>query len=149
MTLDKLPGIRGDLVQTDPDWEKWDFAKLSKAIRLWLRRNPADIKSSERDFNEHRIPKWGRSNKLYKARGLEFNPKECVYCGKVGHKPSDCQKTTKVDEGRICVLIAPHLIIVLWNVTAKPHVNIARNVITRQFATVSKHSKLERTIRKP
>ena len=34
MTLDKLPAIRGDLVQTDPDWEKWNFAQLSKAVRL-------------------------------------------------------------------------------------------------------------------
>jgi len=51
--------------------------------------------------------------------------------------------------GRICVLIVPHLIIMLWNATAKPHVNIARNVITRQFATASKHPNLELTIRKP
>jgi len=50
MTLDKLPAIRGDLVRTDPDWERWDFAKLSEAIRLWLRRNPVDTKSTERDF---------------------------------------------------------------------------------------------------
>lgn len=56
MTLDKLPGIRGDLVRIDPDRKKWDFVKLSKAIRLWLRRNLADTKSTERDFTEHRIP---------------------------------------------------------------------------------------------
>ena len=88
MALDKLPGIRGDLVRTDPDWEKWDFAKLSEAIPM----------STEGDFNEHRVPKWNRSNKLYQARGLEFNPKECVYCANVGNKPSECQKITKVDE---------------------------------------------------
>ena len=38
MTLDKLPAIRGDLVWTDPDWESWDFAKLSKAVLLWTRK---------------------------------------------------------------------------------------------------------------
>ena len=38
MTLDKLPAIRGDLVRTDPDWESWDFAKLSEAVRLWTRK---------------------------------------------------------------------------------------------------------------
>ena len=32
MTLDKLPAIRRDLVRTDPDWEKWNFAQLSEAI---------------------------------------------------------------------------------------------------------------------
>ena len=26
MTLDKLAGIRGDLVRTDPNFEKWTFA---------------------------------------------------------------------------------------------------------------------------
>ena len=90
MTLDKLPGICGNLMWTDLDWEKWDFKTLSKAICLWLRRSLADAKSTERDFNEHRIPKWDRSNKLYQARGLEFNAKECVYCRNVGHKPSEC-----------------------------------------------------------
>ena len=55
MTLDKLPGIRGDLaVRTDPEWDKWDFAKLSDAIRLWTRRNPVEDKPSERDFTERR-----------------------------------------------------------------------------------------------
>ena len=42
MTLDKLPAIRGDLVRTDPDWETWDFLKLTEALRQWVRRNPAD-----------------------------------------------------------------------------------------------------------
>jgi len=40
MTLDKLPAIHGDLVRTDPDWEKWNFAQLSEAVRLWTKRNP-------------------------------------------------------------------------------------------------------------
>ena len=46
MTLDKLPTIRGDLVRTDPDWERWNFAQLSEAIRLWTLRNPIDPKRS-------------------------------------------------------------------------------------------------------
>jgi hypothetical protein len=33
MTLDKLPGIRGDLVRTDDAWESWDFLKLCEALR--------------------------------------------------------------------------------------------------------------------
>ena len=100
MTLDKLPGIRGDLVRTDPEWEKWDFAKLSEAIRLWTTRNPVDTKSNERDSGERRNHKWDRSRKLYQVRGQDFNPKECVYCGDVSHKPSNCQKITKIEERR-------------------------------------------------
>ena len=28
MTIDKLPGIRGDLVRTDDYWQEWNFPKL-------------------------------------------------------------------------------------------------------------------------
>ncbi len=43
MTLDKLSGIRGDLVRGDPDWETWDFVKLTEAVNQWVRRNPLQI----------------------------------------------------------------------------------------------------------
>ena len=42
MTLDKLPAIRGDLVHTVPNWEKWDSAQLFEAICLQIRRNHLD-----------------------------------------------------------------------------------------------------------
>ena len=100
MTLDKLPGIRVDLVRTDAEWEKWDFAKLSEANRLWTRRNPVDTKSNERDSGEQRNQKWDRSRKLYQALGQDFNPKECAYCGDVSYRPSNCQKITKIEERR-------------------------------------------------
>ena len=52
MTLDKLPAIRGDLVRTDPDWERWNFAQLSEAIRQWTRRNPVEP-NREKTQSEH------------------------------------------------------------------------------------------------
>ncbi|CAH3034783.1 unnamed protein product [Porites lobata] len=42
MTLDKLPGIRGDLVRTNHLWESWNFLKLCEALHLWTRRDPLD-----------------------------------------------------------------------------------------------------------
>ena len=36
MTLEKMPGVRGDMARTDPEWENWEFSKLSEVIRLWL-----------------------------------------------------------------------------------------------------------------
>ena len=35
MTLDKLSGIRGDLVRTDPEWKTWDFRNLTEALKQW------------------------------------------------------------------------------------------------------------------
>ena len=81
MTLDKLPGICGDLVGTDPDWERWDFAQLSEAVR----RNPVDTKTVEREI-EQQNRKRDRSNKLFQARCQEHKSKECVYCGDVARK---------------------------------------------------------------
>ncbi len=84
MTLDKLPGIRGDLVRTDEAWESWDFQKLCEALRLWTRRNPVE-KVSDR-----------HSSKLLNARRQDG----CVYCGDKSHKSTECPKVVSVSDRR-------------------------------------------------
>ena len=37
LTIDKLAGIRGDLVYNDDDWQNWDFVKLCDALGSWIR----------------------------------------------------------------------------------------------------------------
>ncbi|XP_028414003.1 uncharacterized protein LOC114536864 [Dendronephthya gigantea] len=89
MTLEKLSGIRGDLVRTDPEWETWDFIRLTEAIRQWVKRNP--VTSSERDRDDNR-------KKFFHARSDEYKPKGCVYCGDPGHKANQCTNVTTVAE---------------------------------------------------
>jgi hypothetical protein len=61
MTMDKLAGIRSDLVRTDPAWETWDYTRLVEALNLWTRRNPIDsVKKETRPL--------GRDNKLFNAK---------------------------------------------------------------------------------
>lgn len=100
ITLDKLPAIRGDLVRMDPEWEEWDFSQLSEAVRLWTKRNPVDAKGvPERETSEQFGRRRERSKKLFQARGQESKPiSKCVYCGDGGHKASDCQKVSTLDE---------------------------------------------------
>ncbi len=38
-TLDKLEGIRSDLVRIDNNWQDWGFPQLCDAIRTWTERN--------------------------------------------------------------------------------------------------------------
>ena len=76
LTLEKLPAIRGDIVRTDPDWECWNFAQLSEAIRLWTRRKPVESKQ-EHEPVERRHEK---SRKLFHAQGKQEKPRACVYC---------------------------------------------------------------------
>ena len=40
MKLDKLPGIRADLVKMDDEGQEWDFPKLVELFRKWTDRNP-------------------------------------------------------------------------------------------------------------
>ena len=35
-TLDKLPGIRADLVRLDDNWQEWRFLQLVGALRNWV-----------------------------------------------------------------------------------------------------------------
>ena len=83
MTLDKLSGIRSDLVRTDPEWEDWDYIKLTDALKLWTRRNPIDD-------SEKRNTRWrNRDNKVFNAK---LGSRGCVHCEAKEHKSSDCTK---------------------------------------------------------
>ncbi len=85
VTLEKLPAIRGDLVRTDPDWEKWNFAQFTEAIRLWTRRNPVDP-NREKPPTERPIKSFYLTNR------------QCVYCGEENHKATTCDKIVNVAE---------------------------------------------------
>ena len=87
LTLEKLSGIRGDLVRTDSDWGTWDFLKLTEALRHWVKRNPVGVNEKERD------EPYTNKRKLFNARS-ENLPKGCVYCGDLGHKATQCEKVT-------------------------------------------------------
>ena len=43
--LDKVPGIRVDLVRLDDNWQEWRFSQLVKALRKWCGRNPVPLGS--------------------------------------------------------------------------------------------------------
>ena len=51
MIIDKLGGIRGDLVRTDDAWQEWKFPELIEALRQWTVRNPinGDEKNTEKN----------------------------------------------------------------------------------------------------
>jgi hypothetical protein len=51
-TIDKLEGIRGDLVRMDDDWLEWKFPQLVEALRKWTERNPIKA-SSEKHVTKH------------------------------------------------------------------------------------------------
>ena len=89
LTIDKLSGIRGDLVRNNENWQTWDFLKLCDALKLWTRRNP--VKSAELP-----PPKRDRSPlRNYNTRQQEPKTRACVYCEDTSHKSSDCARVAR------------------------------------------------------
>lgn len=89
LTIDKLSGIRGDLVRNDDDWQNWDFVKLCEALRSWTRRNPP-----EKTDDRKKEPRY----KSFNIGLRDANPRPCVYCEEVTHKASECKKITMPGE---------------------------------------------------
>ena len=75
--LNKLPGIKAELVQGKSDWKTWDFTQLINALREWKEIHPREIeKSCDRSF--------------YVEDQDPNAPRGCVSCNNTSHKHSDC-----------------------------------------------------------
>ena len=91
MSIEKLPGIRGDLVRTDENWQEWDFPKFVYALQGWTERNPLTIRSSDKT--------WRDSN-AFNTQLDDVRPcdRGCVYCDSTDHKPHECTKVSDPNE---------------------------------------------------
>ena len=54
LTLDKLPGIKADLVRLDDEWRERDFPKLVESLRKWTDCNPKTIHNSRNMGNTNK-----------------------------------------------------------------------------------------------
>ena len=90
-TLDKLPGIRADLVRLDDSWQDWRFCELVEALRKWTERNLKIIASE----------KNRKRDNVYHTKEREQKSRSCVYCEKDGHKSSDCKAVECVSDHRL------------------------------------------------
>ena len=64
VTLDKLQGIRADLVRNDYNWQDWKFQQLVEALGKWTERNPIPLSDNEIQKKVMAIAKVTRLNKL-------------------------------------------------------------------------------------
>ena len=54
LTLDKLPGIKADLVRLDDELRERDFPKLVESLRKWTDRNPKTMHNSRNMGNTNK-----------------------------------------------------------------------------------------------
>ena len=73
MTIEKLPGIRGDLVRTDDSWRGWNFCPVSRRVQEMDGKDvPIQTKSNEKPLRD----------KSYQTQQKDERGRECVYCEK-------------------------------------------------------------------
>ena len=92
--IDKLKGIKSDLVRGQSGWQDWDFPQLVKALKQWRDINPI-IESG--DDNKKRFPGVSRQ---FQTREQPLKTRGCVYCSSETRKSTDCDKVTTVDDRR-------------------------------------------------
>ena len=96
MSIDKLQGIRGDLVRTDDNWREWDFPKLVEALRKWTERNPVELELNEKPPDRKKPPFL--QDRSFQALQKDERARGCVYCEKPDHRSVDCKTVASVDE---------------------------------------------------
>ena len=79
MSIDKLQGIRGDLVRTDDNWREWGFPKFVEALRKWTERNPipAEREPPEK-LPDRKKPHFPR-DRSFQAQQKEERVRGCVF----------------------------------------------------------------------
>ena len=120
--LDKLPGIKSDLVRGEEGWQGWGLAQLVTALKLWRDINPCSEEGSKDKKRRDRSEKI--LNTGAKKQG-------CVYCDDMSHKSHGCTRVTDVNERkkilankRLCLAVRERDIELLNVKTKTPCLNL-------------------------
>ena len=133
-TIDKLEGIRGDLVRIDDDWQEWKFPQLVETLRKWTERNPVKA-TTEKHVTKHPQYPFKRDrnfNTRQEDREIK-NPRACVY------RIIDPLIVKSVSEQSIeksCLFPNIYVLIALDLITGQRKVNHARHVKNVIGATI-------------
>ncbi len=84
--LDKLPGIKSDIVRGQEGWQDWGLAQLVKALRIWREINPCAEESGKEKRRKDKIFNTGAKKHV------------CVYCDDANHKSHECTSVVDVNE---------------------------------------------------
>ena len=87
--LEKLKGIKVDLVRGNEGWQDWDLARLIVELKKWRDINPVD---------EGGNTKKQRKSGFYYAKDGDRRKRACVYCDAETRNSKDCLTVTDIDQ---------------------------------------------------
>ena len=82
--LDKLPGIKAELVNNKPGWQDWGFTELMQALENWKVIHPVESSSKPIEKPQH--------HKSFFSKDQAPPTRGCVYCEDEHHRSYECKK---------------------------------------------------------
>ena len=98
-TLDKLKGIKADLVRGNEGWKDWGFKDL---LKKWTQIHPVEeiaVEKLEKDQTGKRNQQFKPSLPIFDThQSKPRSGNQCVYCEDDNHRAINCTKVTSVHE---------------------------------------------------
>ena len=116
--LDKLPGIRADLVRLDIDWQECKFWQFAEALRQWAERNPISHERKPLDNS--------KKDRLFSTKQYGNKIKGCVYCNKEDRKSIQCKAVTDTNMPRKILSEKNFVLIVQGRKIERVNVRVSR-----------------------
>ena len=108
-TLDKLKGVKADLVRGNDGWKNWGFKDLLTELKKWTDINPVEESVAEKSpgpgkgdsllFPPLRGSRVFKTQSNYPQQGPRGG-NQCVYCEDTEHRSIDCEEISGVEERR-------------------------------------------------
>ena len=95
LLLDRLSGVRSDLVRSDENWTDWEFSHLFEALRRWTERCPVH---DEREISTPPPPPEQKADKSFHSQQKPASNIGCVYCEDESHRSVECPKIKSISE---------------------------------------------------
>ncbi|XP_022797625.1 uncharacterized protein LOC111335895 [Stylophora pistillata] len=103
-TLEKLRGVKADLVRGNEGWRDWDFKDLLRELKKWSDISPVEESTAEK------IPSKGVSHskqttptsvfKTHSQQETRTGNQRCGYCEDQNHRSVNCTKVTETGKRR-------------------------------------------------
>ena len=101
-TLDKLKGVKADLVRGNEGWRDWDFKDLLRELKKWTDINPVEESMAERvsvkGISNPKQTMPTRVLKTHSQQETQTGNQQCVYCEDQNHRSVNCTKVTETGE---------------------------------------------------
>ena len=90
--LNKLKGIKADLVRGQTEWQTWGFPELVKALQIWKDIHPIPLNESPPPI---KLPGLRKS---FHVQQSASHQRGCVYCDDKSHKSPECKECVSIED---------------------------------------------------